>query len=159
MKRQMQKGFTLIELMIVVAIIAILAAVAIPAYSDYTKRAHVSEGLGLASAVKTDVAEYFASNGTFALTGGAFYENPTDTVIAALASDIGNAVDQVQFSATDADSGNLTITYNAKVDSRTIILTTNDGGKTWGCASSSTVFTNTPNVIPKSLSCTTTAAS
>lgn len=57
-----QQGFTLIELMIVVAIIAILAAIALPAYSDYTKKAKVSEVVLAASAVRTAVAEYAASN-------------------------------------------------------------------------------------------------
>lgn len=59
-----QKGFTLIELMIVVAIIAILAAIALPAYSDYTKKAKVSEVILAASAVRTAVSEYAAGNGT-----------------------------------------------------------------------------------------------
>jgi type IV pilus assembly protein PilA len=62
MLKQVQKGFTLIELMIVVAIIGILAAIAIPAYQDYTIRAKVTEGLNLADSAKTSVAEAFQSN-------------------------------------------------------------------------------------------------
>jgi type IV pilus assembly protein PilA len=66
MMKSAQKGFTLIELMIVVAIIGILAAIAIPAYSDYTVRARVTEGLNLAAAVKATVAENLANDPTTA---------------------------------------------------------------------------------------------
>jgi type IV pilus assembly protein PilA len=68
MLKQVQKGFTLIELMIVVAIIGILAAIAIPAYQDYTIRSQVTEGLNLAGAVKAAVAETFAQTGRWPKT-------------------------------------------------------------------------------------------
>jgi type IV pilus assembly protein PilA len=65
MLKHVQKGFTLIELMIVVAIIGILAAIAIPAYQNYTIRAQVTEGLSLADGWKTGISEYYAQYGTF----------------------------------------------------------------------------------------------
>src|SRR5689334_2719337 len=78
MKKAIQKGFTLIELMIVVAIIGILAAIAIPAYQDYTIRAQVTEGLNLMSDMKAGVAEWYAQEGVWpssltqiGITGGA----------------------------------------------------------------------------------------
>jgi len=65
MFKTVQKGFTLIELMIVIAIIGILAAIAIPAYQNYTIRSQVTEGLSLADGWKTAISEYYAQNGSF----------------------------------------------------------------------------------------------
>src|SRR5215470_17245280 len=79
--KKVQQGFTLIELMIVVAIIGILAAIAIPAYQDYTVRAQVSEGLNLAAAAKAAVAESYLNTGVAPLnrTKAGMSANANDT--------------------------------------------------------------------------------
>ena len=77
--KAMQKGFTLIELMIVVAIIGILAAVALPAYQDYTVRSRVTEGLGLAEATKVAVSEAFQATGTVPINNLAVGIQPPPT--------------------------------------------------------------------------------
>src|SRR3984957_6023042 len=104
MLKQVQKGFTLIELMIVVAIIGILAAIAIPAYQNYTIRAQVTEGLSLADGWKTGISEYYAQNGTFptctSTTGGA-------GCIAATAASTGKYVGSVTIL-----TGGISITYS-----------------------------------------------
>ena len=131
--KKVQQGFTLIELMIVVAIIGILAAVAIPSYQDYTKRAHVSEGMSLASAAKTGVSEYYGSQGTWPGSNDA-------AGIASSASITGNAVTSVAV----AGNGVITITYNTKVnDGDTLVLTpaAGAGSITWDCSTSTTVAT------------------
>ena len=71
LNRSIQKGFTLIELMIVVAIIGILAAIAIPAYQDYLIRSQVTEGMSMAAAAKASVSEYYANKGSWPLDNSA----------------------------------------------------------------------------------------
>ncbi|WP_370201692.1 pilin [Alloalcanivorax venustensis] len=125
--KQVQKGFTLIELMIVVAIIGILAAVAIPAYQDYTVRAQVSEGLNLAAGAKTSIAEFYTQRGTFPQSNG-------QAGLAAAGDITGNYVSSVTVSAglVIVEYGNDANTDIAG-DSIQLSPSTNAGSLAWNC--------------------------
>jgi type IV pilus assembly protein PilA len=134
--KNLQKGFTLIELMIVIAIIAILAAFAIPAYGDYTKRTYVAEGLSLATGAKNAVVDAFSSNGT--IPAGF---NNLGAGLASAANITGQAVTSVTVTAATADQPLITIAYNAKVASGAELglameTTSTNGSYRWSCGRS-----------------------
>ncbi|MCK5725674.1 MAG: pilin [Thiotrichaceae bacterium] len=120
-----QIGFTLIELMIVVAIIGILASIAIPSYQNYVKKTYVLEGINLSTRAKTAIWDYWSVTGIF----------PSNNASAGLLAIQGDAVDSVTIA-----NNTITITYNNKVQSnKTIILQVNNtgGSLVWDCTAGS----------------------
>jgi len=109
--KAIQKGFTLIELMIVVAIIGILAAIALPAYQDYTIRAQVSEGLSLQNGLQVSMAEYYANYGAWPAS---------QTTLG-----ITNPIKGTYVSTITEAAGVITVTYNQPKTNATLIATGN----------------------------------
>ncbi len=135
MKRAVQQGFTLIELMIVVAIIGILAAVALPAYQDYTTRAKVSEVVLAASGARTALSEYVAASGAF----------PADSSSAALAGQSSKYVASIDYAYISASSAGVTVTAqgDSNITSKTVrligsISATSNGVVSWVCGPGTT---------------------
>lgn len=125
----LSRGFTLIELMIVVAIIAILAAIALPAYQDFVARAQVSEGISLAGGAKNAVAVHYSQTGQF----------PADNLEAGLSAN-GSINGKYVSSVTVAGTGEISVLFSnsasAKIAGQTLLLTPIDqgGSLSWACS-------------------------
>ena len=137
--KSVQKGFTLIELMIVVAIIGILAAIAIPAYQDYTVRSKITEGLSLAASAKTTVAEGYASGGMAGLASaaGAWTFVPTKYVATiAITPATGNIVITYDSGANGIPqlAANTVLRLFPNVN-KAVLADNNPGNIDWACAS------------------------
>ncbi len=124
-----QNGFTLIELMVVVAVIGVLSAIAIPQYQNYVARAQVAEGFSLVSSGKMAVAEYYNENGSF----------PTDNATARLGA-ANTIIGKYVGSVTVGNAGALTVAYNTttahdKLQGKNFVLTPTDNGGSisWAC--------------------------
>jgi len=138
-----QQGFTLIELMIVVAIIGILAAIAIPAYQDYTIRAQVSEGLSLSAGAKAAVAEFFQDQGNWPVdNAGAGLEVPGN-ITGKYVSGVTVAANVITVAYANADT-------NDNIDGATLTMTAtnNTGSISWACADGGAAETLQPKWLP-----------
>jgi len=147
--RHLQKGFTLIELMIVVAIIGILAAVAIPAYQDYIARSQVSEAVSLLGSGKTPLAEFFADKGTWpsnaAATDGGVMGNTAGRYTSAITITAGNnAATSIVLTAKMKDAN-----INTNITGKTLTLHSPDG-KNWVCSATTQAGTISPQFVPAS---------
>ena len=133
--KQIQKGFTLIELMIVVAIIGILAAVAIPAYQDYIGRAQTSEGVQLAAAGKNALAEFYSDKGRWPNAAESVMGNVGPGKYTSLVSiTSGNASTSASLTLTSLLKAS-TSGVSSGIAAKTLILETTSGGKRWTCKS------------------------